>query len=613
MLGNRYELTSRIAIGGMGEVWRGRDTVLAREIAAKIMKEEYLSDQTFLDRFRAEARSMGAVSDPGIAGVFDYGEENGSPYLVMEYVPGEALSAILDRNGGMPERDVLDIGAQAAQALNAAHRAGVVHRDVKPGNILVTPDFRVKITDFGIARVADQAPLTRTGQVMGTAQYLAPEQATGKGSTPKSDLYSLGIIMYEALAGERPFTGESQVEIAIAQVNREHPPLPDTISEPVRRLVDSMLAKDPDARPDNGQAVATAARALMAGDVAAAEAAVPQMAAGATATEAVTRVFNQSDDSSTRVMPAAAAGAAGGAAAGALAGAHGAQAAEGGADGYHDPTLAATAEGNGDDELTAPADRKPKGPKIAVGILVVLALVGLGWVLWLFLGPQLDPAPVETTSSSPSETAETITIDPDDYIGLSESSATRNLERLGLEVETVTVDSERASGTVADVREGSNGYEFSEGDTVTLEVSGGPAEAPVEEPAPDQQPEPDQGDGDTAPQPQPPGGDTDTGDGGDTGGGGSTGDGGGQDTAPDGNDGQDGGQDGGQNEPPADDGDNPADGAQSGQGENPGRGQGGGSTGGALGQVPDPQNQSRLMSGGGSLDEHAAAPDGENR
>lgn len=494
MLGGRYELTSRIAIGGMGEVWRGRDTVLAREIAAKIMKEEYLSDQTFLDRFRAEARSMGAVSDPGIAGVFDYGEENGSPYLVMEYVPGEALSAILDRNGGMPERDVLDVGAQAAQALHAAHRSGVVHRDVKPGNILITPDFRVKITDFGIARVADQAPLTKTGQVMGTAQYLAPEQATGKGSIPKSDIYSLGIIMYEALAGVRPFTGESQVEIAIAQVNRHHPPLPDTVSEPVRRLVDAMLAKNPDDRPDSGQAVATAARALLAGDVAAAEAAVPQMVSGTAASEAVTRVFNQGD-SATRVMPAAGAAAAGaGLGAGA---AHAAGSPQGdwsgdpaqtGAHSYHDPMIAASAQQR-TDEL-APEDEEPKKsktPAIVITILVVLALLGLGWILWLFLGGgDEEPGPGESSTASAEPTEDTITIDPDDYIGQSESTATRNLEDLGLNVETVTVESSRSEGTVDGVRRGNDGYEFSAGDTVTLEISGGPAEAPEPEEQPTQ-------------------------------------------------------------------------------------------------------------------------------
>ncbi|MGO1312100.1 MAG: protein kinase domain-containing protein, partial [Brevibacterium aurantiacum] len=138
LLGNRYKLTSRIAVGGMGEVWKGVDSVLGREIAAKILKDEYLSDSTFLARFRAEAQNMGRASDPGIAGVFDYGDEQGSPYLVMEYVPGEALSAIIERSAPLSETDTLSIVSQSAQALGAAHKVGVIHRDIKPGNILMT-------------------------------------------------------------------------------------------------------------------------------------------------------------------------------------------------------------------------------------------------------------------------------------------------------------------------------------------------------------------------------------------------------------------------------------------------------------------------------------------
>ncbi len=478
LLGGRYELTSRIAVGGMGEVWRGRDTVLEREVAAKIMKDEYLSDQGFLARFRAEARSMGAVSDPGIAGVYDYGEENGSPYLVMEFVPGESLAALLDR-GPMSEADTLSIVAQAAQALHAAHMSGVVHRDVKPGNLLITPDFRVKITDFGIARVADQAPLTKTGQVMGTAQYLAPEQATGKGSTPKSDLYSLGIIAYEALAGNRPFTGDSQVEIAIAQVNRQHPPLPETVSEPVRRLVDSLLSKRPEKRPASGAALATAARALMNGDVPAAEAAVPQMlaagAAAAAASEAVTRVFSQPEDSSTRVMPAT-------------------QQTRAYQPGSHTGAAAVAPYGSdgqlAEDPEADEDEKKSKAPAIIVTILVILLLAGLAWIGWLFFGPKdNEPAPAPTATATP--TQEEITIKPSDYIGLSEASATSNLEQLGLKVKSTEVTSDEPAGTVVDVREGSNGYTFAPGDTVTIEVSEGPQrQEPTRAPEPTQEREP---------------------------------------------------------------------------------------------------------------------------
>ncbi len=488
----------------------GRDTVLTRKIAAKIMKEEYLTDQDFLARFRAEARSMGAVSDPGIAAVYDYGEENGSPYLVMEYVPGEALSTLLDRGGAMSEKETLQIVGRAAAALDAAHRSHVVHRDVKPGNILVTPDNHVKITDFGIARVADQAPLTKTGQVMGTAQYLAPEQATGKGSTPASDLYSLGIIMYEALAGVRPFTGESQVEIAIAQVNRKHPPLPGTVSEPVRRLVDSMLEKKPENRPASGAAVAAACTALGNGDVRAAYAAVPQMAPGGADSSAATRVIDRPDpatEATTRVMPrsVSSSGPAAGAAGAVAAGAAGAQAVQGAAgqgtrNGYGQGASGGTPTGSRNE--VEERERTPKAAIVAIVVLVVAILAGLAWILYMFLGPQGggEPDPVDTASVEPTEEetteATTVTLDPDTYIGLSEGSAISNLNNLGLNADVSAVESDEPAGIVVDVLEGDDGYTFTRGDTVEIEVSTGP-----EEPEPEPEPEPTSEEPEPEPEP----------------------------------------------------------------------------------------------------------------
>lgn len=247
--GGRYELQSRIAIGGMGEVWQATDLVIGRLVAIKILKDEYLGDPGFLERFRAEARHAALVNHEGIANVYDYGEEEGSAYLVMELVPGEPLSAVIEREKTLSIDKVLDIIAQTSAALQAAHSAGLVHRDIKPGNMLITPEGRVKITDFGIARIADQVPLTATGQVMGTVQYLSPEQASGHPASPSTDIYSLGIVAYECLAGKRPFTGESQVAIAMAQINEEPPPLPDTIAEPVRNLVYSCIAKKPGTVP----------------------------------------------------------------------------------------------------------------------------------------------------------------------------------------------------------------------------------------------------------------------------------------------------------------------------------------------------------------------------
>jgi serine/threonine protein kinase len=265
LFGGRYKLIRRIAIGGMGEVWQAEDEVILRDVAIKILKQEYMGDPGFLERFRTEARHAAMVNHPGIANVFDYGEDAGWAYLVMELVPGDSLAKILEVKKSLPADQVLDIVAQTARALFEAHEAGLVHRDIKPGNLLITPDGEVKITDFGIARVADQVGLTATGQVMGTVQYLAPEQATGKPATPSTDIYSLGIVAYEALAGKRPFTGESQMAIAMAQINETPPPLPENIDEHVRNLVMSCLAKKANQRPESALALAKRAETLLGG------------------------------------------------------------------------------------------------------------------------------------------------------------------------------------------------------------------------------------------------------------------------------------------------------------------------------------------------------------
>jgi serine/threonine-protein kinase len=300
--GGRYALDSRIAVGGMGEVWQATDTVIGRQVAIKILKDEYLGDPGFLERFRAEARHAALVNHEGIANVYDYGEEDGSAYLVMELVPGEPLSSVLERERTLPIDRVLDIVAQTSVALQAAHAAGLVHRDIKPGNLLITPENRVKITDFGIARIADQVPLTATGQVMGTVQYLSPEQASGHPASPSTDIYSLGIVAYEALAGKRPFTGESQVAIAMAQINDAPPPLPETIAEPVRNLVMSSIAKKPSDRPDSAANLARAAQALRRGDVQSAGAAVPAISAGLPAADATMVLPRAAEPGATTVL-----------------------------------------------------------------------------------------------------------------------------------------------------------------------------------------------------------------------------------------------------------------------------------------------------------------------
>ena len=263
LYGGRYRLETRIAIGGMGEVWQAQDERIMRKVAIKILKEEYLGDPGFIARFRSEAKSAALVEHEGIANVYDYGEDTGSAYLVMELVPGQALSRILEREKKLDQEKVLDIMAQTSRALAAAHQRGLVHRDIKPGNLLITPEGQVKITDFGIARVGDQVPLTKTGQVMGTVQYLAPEQATGKTSTYATDLYSLGIVAYEALAGKRPFTGETQMAIAMAQINETPPALPENVDPRVQSLVMNCLAKKPNQRPESANSLAIRSEGLL--------------------------------------------------------------------------------------------------------------------------------------------------------------------------------------------------------------------------------------------------------------------------------------------------------------------------------------------------------------
>lgn len=263
LYGGRYRLVKRIAIGGMGEVWEAKDDVILRSVAIKILKPEYMGDPGFLERFRTEARHAAKVNHEGIADVYDYGEDSGNAYLVMELVPGESLATILDREKSLAPNRVLDIVSQTACALHEAHMAGLVHRDIKPGNLLITPNGEVKITDFGIARVADQVSLTATGQVMGTVQYLAPEQATGKPATPSTDVYSLGVVAYEAISGKRPFTGDTQMAIALAQINEPPPALSEAIDESIRNLIFDCLQKRPAERVSSALDLAQRADELL--------------------------------------------------------------------------------------------------------------------------------------------------------------------------------------------------------------------------------------------------------------------------------------------------------------------------------------------------------------
>jgi eukaryotic-like serine/threonine-protein kinase len=267
LLAGRYRLTDRIAAGGMGEVWRGEDVLLNRAVAVKLLPTGRAGDESFLARFRAEARYAASLSHPGIARVYDYGEspEFGGAYLIMELVRGEPLAAILARAGRLSADATLDIISQAARALEAAHQTGIVHRDIKPGNLLVATGGITKITDFGIAtavRATQASHLTETGMVMGTALYVSPEQATGAPVDASSDIYSLGVVAYECLAGHVPFTAREPLAIAYAHKHEPVPALPPDVPPPVAELVYAMLAKTPAERPASAQVVADRADML---------------------------------------------------------------------------------------------------------------------------------------------------------------------------------------------------------------------------------------------------------------------------------------------------------------------------------------------------------------
>jgi hypothetical protein len=482
VLGGRYRLTSRIAVGGMGEVWRATDDVLGREVAVKVLKEEYTGDPGFLQRFRAEARHTAALSHPNIAGVYDYGEADFSAYLVMELVPGEPLSDVLAREGTLAPQRAMGLLAQAAHGLSAAHAAGLVHRDVKPGNLLVTPDGRVKVTDFGIARAGDSAPLTATGTVMGTAQYLAPEQAMGRPSSPASDIYALGVVGYEALTGARPFTGESQVSIAMAHVNTPPPPLPEHLPPGARRLVEQSMAKQPSERPADALVFAAAAEAVSRGDDAAALAALGAPAPDADADAGATQLMAPPEDvAATQTLPPSAEvlGAAGG--------------------GRSGPPSTAPTPVVGEPAPAAGGGRPRRrltGPLVALLALIAFVVVG-ALLAGQALGPDTPAAPAPTSSSvatppptqAPTTTAPPTTSAPpsttspppttntpteiqvvaDDYVGRPLEEVAAELEAMGLRVRPQPerdpdVVGNVPPGTVFDVEEGT----FEPGDQVTV-------------------------------------------------------------------------------------------------------------------------------------------------
>jgi serine/threonine protein kinase len=269
LLDNRYRLDERIASGGMGDVWRGTDVVLGRTVAVKVLRPAMLADAEFAARFYGEARMMAAFRHPGVVEVYDYASADDShddtcAYLVMAYVEGEPLSTRLKEAGRLGVSETMSIVAQTADALQAAHTNGTIHRDVKPGNLIVKPNGAVVLVDFGVARSNAVTSMTGVNSIVGTALYMAPEQVTKGRVTPATDIYALGAVAYHCLAGRPPFDGDNALQVALRHLEDEPDPLPDDIPPPVRALVGRAMAKNPADRYESAADLAEAALAATA-------------------------------------------------------------------------------------------------------------------------------------------------------------------------------------------------------------------------------------------------------------------------------------------------------------------------------------------------------------
>jgi eukaryotic-like serine/threonine-protein kinase len=409
LLGNRYRLGERIAAGGMGAVYRAVDETLGRQVAVKALRRELADDPTFLERFRREARAAAGLSHPGVAGIYDYGEVGGQPFIVMELVEGETLAERVAAEGRLPWREAFAIGEQVAAALAAAHARGLVHRDVKPANILLGRDGRAKVTDFGIAQAAQTATLTRTGMVLGSANYVAPEQAKGGHVGPAADLYSLGCVLFEAVTGETPYRGGNAVAIATQHVSapvpdpREH--LPDLPPE-AAALITRALQKQPGARFPSGTAMAAALGAA------------------------------RREEGATRVLPAL----------GGPVGPEGSGEPQGGAP-------VDRPEGSGEPQGGAPVNQAARATRVAgrrrarirpvaVGALVVVALLLLAWPLLPDGSPtgSLAERPPRARTPGGGSSAGRAVVEVPAVVGLDLGEARRRLRALGLEVDVTVAD-----------------------------------------------------------------------------------------------------------------------------------------------------------------------------
>jgi len=264
-LAGRYQLTERIGAGGMGEVWRATDELLGRTVAIKLILPDLLDEPGFLRRFLAEARAMASVRHPGVVAIHDFHGDDAGAYLVMEFVEGDPLSRVLSRSGRLGAERTMDLLRQAALALQAVHDRGIVHRDVKPANLMVRPDGTIAVADFGIALGTAHTALTNSGAVLGTPAYLAPEQVLGQAASPRSDVYALGVVGYECLTGRRPFVGDNPYAVAMQRVGQPPPPIDRDVPAAAARVIERAMQPDPSLRWPSAAEFATAAQMAGAG------------------------------------------------------------------------------------------------------------------------------------------------------------------------------------------------------------------------------------------------------------------------------------------------------------------------------------------------------------
>ncbi|HYY43601.1 MAG TPA: protein kinase [Actinomycetota bacterium] len=447
ILAGRYRLEERLAIGGMGAVWIGRDETLSRRVAVKLLREEYAHNPSFIERFRREARAAAALAHPNIAAVYDYGQDDGARFIVMELAAGRDLAQLLREEGALNPERAARIAIQILEALDHAHGAGVVHRDVKPGNVIVSDRDHVKVTDFGIARAAGEDTLTATGAFMGSAHYIAPEQAQGGPTTPRTDIYSAGVVLYEMLTGAPPFAGESPLQIAMRHATDEVPP-PSRANSRVGPELDAIVArataKDPEERYESAAKMAAAIR-----DSVSSAPAPAARSAGAGAGAAAVGATLPLEEDATRVVPPETAAAGG-----------------------------------------TPARR------LGGVMAAMIALLGLAAGAILLYGllrsegggsRSAPPAPADTTapaSPTPTSPAEETTPSPSPslvfvpgVVGMEEHDAEKGLEDQGFEVSVQEQASEEAEGIVVAQDPAANSR-VEPGSAITLYVSTGPEGQP---------------------------------------------------------------------------------------------------------------------------------------